>query len=102
MKKKLRAPEHLSDEMKRFWTCVNRDYELEPDALLILQAACEQWDRCQQARVQIGQEGLTVDGRRNPCLDVEKVSYGLFLRAMRQLGLDVVAPGQPVGRKAAH
>lgn len=91
------APRHLSAEMKAFWAEIMAEYELEVDARLILRAACENWDRAQQAREQIAKDGLLLDGRRHPAVDVEKQAYSLYLRAMRQLGLDVVAPG-PIGR----
>ena len=83
--------------MKRFWRRAVSEFELESDALLILRTACEAWDRAQQARVAIAKDGLTVNNRRNPCIDIEAQSQSLFLRAMRQLGLDIEPTG-PVGR----
>ena len=90
-------PKHLTLEARRFWRRVNAEYVLTPDGALILQVAAENWDRAQMAREQVTREGLTLEGRRHPACDVEKVAYGLFLRAMRQLALDVVPPGK-VGR----
>jgi phage terminase small subunit len=96
-------PEHLSPETRAFWVQVTEDYELTPDAAMILRTACENWDRAQQAREAVAQHGLLIEGRRNPACDIEKVAYGLFLRAMRQLGLDVIPPGSlPVGRPAGR
>ncbi len=92
-----RPPQHLSPEMQQFWREVNAEYELETDARLTLRAACEAWDRAQSARTLIAAEGLTVDGKRHRACDIESNAYGLFLRAMRALGLDIVAPG-PIGR----
>lgn len=83
--------------MKAFWTEIMAQYELEVDARHLLRAACENWDRAQQAREQIAKDGLLLEGRRHPAIDVEKQAYSLFSRLLRQLGLDVVAPG-PVGR----
>ena len=93
------VPGHLSAAMKKFWRRVEREYELDPDALLILRTACEAWDRAQQARHAIDLDGLIINGRRHAAVDVEAQSQSLFLRAMRQLGLDVVAPGR-LGRPA--
>ncbi len=99
MNNELRPPKHLSDEGKRFWRAVAREFELTPDSALILRAACENWDRAQQAREAIAKDGLVLNGRRHPALDVEKQAYSLFLRAMRALGLDILPPGSlPVGR----
>jgi hypothetical protein len=95
-----RPPRHLSAESKALWNQVNGDFELESDALAILRVALEQFDRAQQARKLLAKDGLVLDGKRHPATDVEKTAYGLFLRAMRQLGLDVVAPG-PMGRPVA-
>jgi P27 family predicted phage terminase small subunit len=91
------APAHLSQEMKRFWKRVNEEYELSRDCLLILKTACEANDRAQQAREIIATEGLIVNNRRHPASDVEAQAQSLFLRAMRQLGLDVEPTG-PIGR----
>ena len=95
------APAHLSQEMRKFWRRVTEEYELERDALLILKTACEAQDRAQQAREIIAKEGLILDKRRHPAIDVEAQSQSLFLRAMRQLGLDISGPG-PVGRPAGR
>ena len=96
-----KPPNHLSPEMKRFWGGILKDFELESDALLVLRTACEQWDRAQQAREVLAQEGITLNGKKHAAIDVEKQAVGLFLRSMRQLGLDIVAPGsgQPLGRR---
>ena len=45
--------------------------------------------------------GLMLDRRRHAVFDIDKQAVGLFLRAVRQLRLDVVAPG-PIGRPAAR
>jgi len=95
----MKAPNHLSPEMKKFWRDVLKDYELESDALLVLRTAAEQWDRAQQARETLATEGITLKDKKHPAIDVEKQAVGLFLRSMRQLGLDIVAPGQPKGRR---
>ncbi len=96
-----KPPNHLSSEMKKFWGNVLKDYELESDALLVLRTACEQWDRAQQAREVLANEGITIGGKKHKAIDVDKQAVGLFLRSMRQLGLDVVAPGSglPLGRR---
>ena len=94
-----RTPPHLSPEARAFWERVDEEYELTSDGALYLRAALGNWDRAQLARETIAREGLTVEGRKHPAIDIEKQAYGLFLRAMRQLGLDVIPPGSlPVGR----
>src|SRR5580658_4243565 len=91
------APCHFSPKMREFYAQVTDQYDLEPEALLMLQTACDAWDRAQQAREQLAKEGLILGTRRHPAIDIEAQFTGLFLRALRQLGLDVVPPG-PMGR----
>lgn len=93
----MNPPKHLSAESKRTWRRVAAEYELTPDAELLLRGALECWDRAQAARTLVNREGLVVNGRRHPACDVEKQAYGLFQRFMRQLGLDLIEPG-PAGR----
>ena len=93
----MQIPKHLSPESKRTWRRVAGEYDLTPDAELLLRAALENWDRAQQSRELIAVEGLVQGGKRHPAVDVEQQAYGLFQRFMRQLGLDVIPPG-PVGR----
>lgn len=93
----MQIPKHLSPESKRTWRRVVNEYDLTPDAGLLLRAALENWDRAQAARELVSAEGLVIDGKRHPAVDVEKQAYGLFQRFMRALGLDVLPPG-PNGR----
>jgi P27 family predicted phage terminase small subunit len=95
----MRAPLHLSAESRRTWARIIAEYDITPDAALLLRAALENWDRAQAARELVSREGLVLNGKRHPATDIEKQSYGLFQRFMRQLGLDI-APAGPVGRPA--
>lgn len=75
---------------------------METDELVLLQVAMEAWDRAYQARAEVEKDGLLVvdpSGRKrpHPALQIEKDTKLVFLRAWRQLGLDVEPPG-PVGR----
>src|SRR5918911_904648 len=58
------APDHLSDAMKAWWTAVLEDYDLDAHHRLLLQAACEAWDRMCQAREALAQHGLTYEDDR--------------------------------------
>jgi hypothetical protein len=91
------APGHLSPAMKKFWKQIMSEFDLTDDARLLLRTAAEAWDRAQSAREAIARDGLVINSRRHPCVDIEAQSQSLFLRAMRQLGLDVV-PSGPIGR----
>jgi P27 family predicted phage terminase small subunit len=69
------------------------EYSLAPHHLRVLQVCCEAWDRQQQARKVLDEEGITVVGSRgqlqpHPATIVEKDSRIAFLRALRELNLD--------------
>jgi phage terminase small subunit len=67
-------------------------YDLEPHHQRLLQAACEAWDRLQEAREVLRQEGTYVEGRygprAHPAVAVERDSRVAFARLLRELDLD--------------
>lgn len=86
-------PEHLSPESAAWWRTVVRDFDLEPHALHLLQAACESWDRAQQARKEVAENGLTYraangDLKCNPSVPIERDARRLFTQILRELDLD--------------
>ena len=90
-------PAHLSRSTKTWWSEVVSTYELESHHLRVLQAACEAWDRCQQARRAVSKLGLLVldrygSHRINPAVNVERDARTAFLRAVRELDLDIEPP----------
>jgi hypothetical protein len=90
-------PSHFSTKAKKLWRSINAEYELEPDAAELLRVALENLDLADKARELLRNEGLVVAGKKHPASDLVKLHDGLFLRAIRQLGLDVLQPG-PIGR----
>ena len=98
-------PDHLSDEAATWWHDVTRDYDLGPHHLHLLQAACEAWDRMQQARRALADHGgLTFADERgviraHPCVAMERDARVAFARLVRELDLDggalVEAPRPP-------
>jgi len=92
-----KAPSHLSAEARRWWTEVLSSYQLEPHHRLLLRAACEAWDRAQQARRAIRKHGATYTDRfsqprSRPEVQTEKDAATLFARLLRELQLDVEPP----------
>lgn len=86
-------PAHLSDEMADFWRYTVASFELEAAHLLVLRAACENFDRAEQARRQVDEDGPTTLDRYgspkpHPCLTVERDARAAALRALRQLDLE--------------
>jgi anthranilate phosphoribosyltransferase len=97
----MKAPAHFSEKTRKLWKDIHQEYELEPEADELLRVALENLDLADKARELLRAEGLVVDGKRHPASDAVKLHDGMFLRALRQLGLDVVAPG-PIGRPAGR
>jgi P27 family predicted phage terminase small subunit len=91
------APSHLNSETAAWWRAVVSDFELEPHHRRLLQAACEAWDRCQQARAAISDHGLTFTDERGmvrsrPEVQIERDSRTAFMRAVRELDLESDGP----------
>ena len=91
------VPDHLSKQASAWWLSVVADYDLEGHHLRLLQAACEAWDRCQQAREAVAEHGLTYrsangDLKSNPAVAIERDSRTLFARLVRELDLDATVP----------
>lgn len=90
------APKHLSEKAKTLWKSTLTEYELEPEALETLRVALENLDLADEARRLLRDEGLVVNGKKHPASDSCKLHDGMFLRAMRALGLDIVQPNRGV------
>jgi len=81
--------------MQKFWGAVNREYELPPEHLHVLEVTCEQYDLSQKAREAIERDGLVTNGRRHPLITVQSKSMELFLRGVHDLGLEEISDGTP-------
>ena len=91
------APRYLSTKSRKLWRDIHAQYELEPEATELLRVGLENLDLADKARELLRTEGLVVSGKKHPASDAVKLHDGMFMRAIRQLGLDIVAPG-PIGR----
>jgi P27 family predicted phage terminase small subunit len=88
-----RAPEGLKSRSQRLWGAVNKDFELAPHELALLEEACRALDRADQARELVDEKGPVVSDRfgqlrAHPALAIERDMRGLFVRCLRELGLD--------------
>ena len=101
------APRHLRADGKDLWKRVVSEYELPTDALLILQMACESWDRACDARRALDENGTVFVDRfkqikARPEIFIERDSREAVARRLKQLGLDLeplhAGPGRPPGR----
>jgi len=98
-----KPPKHLNATGRAYWRAVLRSYGLEEHHIAILTTACEALDRAAQAREVIEKVGVLIAPkgggmvRQNPAVRVEKDAQLVFLRAQKELGLDL-EPAGPVGR----
>lgn len=95
-----KTPNYFSPKAANIWRRVHQEYELEPDASELLRVSLENMDLGDTAREKLRSDGPVLpNGRKNPALDGAKLFDGMFMRGMKQLGLDVVAQGTPAGRR---
>lgn len=98
-KKTIPAPPHLTAESTRLWVQVTSKFELDQADVMRLQSCCEAFDRMQQARRRLKKDGSFIKDRfkqlkTHPAVAVERDARVGFLRALRELGMDV-ADGDP-------
>lgn len=91
------VPRHLRPASRRWVRWVLDSFVLETHHRLILVAAAEAWDRAQGAREIIDRDGPTYldrfdQPRARPEITIERDSRIAFLRALRELALDVEPP----------
>ena len=101
--KKVTVPRHLSKQMKHFFRQVCKDYELESHHKKLLKMACESYDRVEQARMVLKEQGLTITDRygqlkSHPCCKVENDNKVIFARLLREIHLDVEQPETRIPR----
>src|SRR5690606_12109438 len=92
------APSHLRPATADWWRSVHKDYVLEQHHVRLLTLAAEAWDRCAEAREAVAKDGLTVstkDGglKAHPAIGIERDCRLAFARLIRELDLDLDAPG---------
>ncbi len=85
-------PPHLSKKMKEFWRGVFELKNLQPYQVLILVKACEAYDRAEQARRILKEEGLTYEDRfkqprSRPEVAIERDGKALFAKLLSQIHL---------------
>lgn len=84
-------PEGLAERGRALWSGVVELRPLQPHELQLLRLACVALDRGEQARQDVEERGLRVQGRftqvTNPSIAVERNSQLVVSRLLRQLGL---------------
>lgn len=98
------VPQHLSDEAKQWWVDLHNEYSLDdPGGLLLLQTACEAFERMRDAQNIIKKEGATIKDRfeqikAHPMLTVERDARSQMIQSLKALNLDVEPLRDSVGR----
>ena len=100
MTRKYPVPDHLQPETAAWYTTVCGEYQLEDHHRRLLRLAAEAWDRCQQARQALADNGMVYDDRfgtpkARPEVAIERDSRIAFSRMIRELGLDLAEPETP-------
>jgi P27 family predicted phage terminase small subunit len=91
---KPKPPVHLSPEGKRLWQQLFADYALDDAAgLLLLQSACEAFDRLQEARKVLAKDGAVMTDRwgqkkPHPAAGIERDARNQLHSALRLLKLE--------------
>lgn len=101
-----KPPQYLSALAKSWWKRLNEDFEFGPDALLILEATMQSFDRWMEARAVVTAEGITVNDRfgqpkQHPATLIERDAKGSMLQGLKQLGLKEEPPQVGAGRPSA-
>ena len=91
--KTTKAPAHLAEPTRAWWRQVVRDYQLDTHHLKLFQAACEAWDRAEEAQRILARDGLVIAGREggvrpHPAVAIRRDAENSFARLLRELDLD--------------
>jgi phage terminase small subunit len=103
------TPKGLQGKALAFWEKVLRDFDLEPFHHDTLEQACWSLQRAEEARALVNTHGQFYTNAktgallRHPAVATEEKNRQLFMRAVRELGLDIAAdaarPPARTGRK---
>jgi phage terminase small subunit len=95
------APSYLKPATRAWFEGICKDFELESHHMKILQIAAESWDTYENARDAIAQHGMSYVNKKHgdikprPEVAVMQNSRIAFLRALRELNLDVAPRETP-------
>ncbi len=103
-----KAPKDLSRVARRLWQSLRDEYDIQDIAgLTLLADACRFFQRREEARLIIANEGQTVKNRfgetvAHPSVRIERDAAASMVRSLKALNLDLEplrnAPGRPPGR----
>ena len=101
---KPRAPGHLRPATQAWFRSVLEQVQLEPHHQQLLTLCAEARDRCEQAREQLAEHGMTYLDKQGcphpmPQVAIERDSRVAYARTLRELDLDTEAQPAPAGRR---
>ncbi len=90
-------PKNLSRDSRKLWLQLNREWELDTQALMVLRVGLEAYDQLKEARALIDLEGAIIETpthffKEHPALKVEREARAGFLQAWRMLAFNVEPP----------
>src|SRR5713101_3266683 len=91
--------DHLRPKTRQWVRQICQEYILESHQERLLLVAASSWDRLLQAREEIEAKGLSYEDARgvrraNPAIKIEADSQVRFMRAVRELDIQVAEPGK--------
>jgi hypothetical protein len=94
---KRRAPKGLTPETRRWFVSVVSDYVLEPHHVRLLGVAARAFDESEKAAALVLSDGLLITmpsgaKRPHPALRIANEARAVYMRAIRELDLDLDAP----------
>lgn len=97
--KPVKMPSGLGVSRKLWRDIVSEYIEFEPHHLKLLQLICETWDKVVGAREVLQKDGSYFVDRygqpkEHPAADAERKNKTLFMRLVRELGLDITPPSE--------
>ncbi len=101
----MKPPNHLSSEARNWWKKIDAEWSLDDNNYLILLTALEAFDEMRSAQATLKKYGMVVKSKtdvvkKNPALELLKISRSHFLQAWRLLNFGVEPPGE-IGRPPA-
>ena len=100
------APKHLRKDTRTWWRSVVREWELQDHEQMLLTSAAETWDRIQECREVLDEEGVTYTDRfgqpkPRPEVSMERLQKLAFAKLIKALDL-VDAEPPPAPRRRRH
>lgn len=94
-------PAGLRPATRRWWQDVVATWELEPHHVRQLSIAARAWDEAEAAAELVRREGLVVAmpsgaKRPHPAIRISNEARAMFLRAVRELDLDLEPPKEAI------